>query len=114
MALFLLSFAGIPLTAGFIGKFVVFSAAIREGGWPLVLIAVIASAIAAFFYVRLIVLMYFTDAPEDVENAVSVDPTPLSKAVIVVTALLTVLLGVLPGWLLSITADAAVLVVPVM
>ncbi len=114
MALFLLSFAGIPLTAGFIGKFVVFSAAIREGGWPLVLIAVAASAIAAFFYVRLIVLMYFTDAPEDVASAVSVESTPLSKVVIVVTAILTVLLGVVPGWLLSVAADSAVLVVPVL
>lgn len=114
MSLFLLSFAGIPLTAGFIGKFVVFSAAIREGGWPLVLIAVVASAIAAFFYVRLIVLMYFTDAPEDVASAVSVESTPLSKAVIVITAIATVLLGVVPGWLLAATSDAASLVVPVL
>ena len=52
MALFLLSFAGIPLTAGFVGKFVVFRSAINEGAWPLVLVAVLASAAAAFFYVR--------------------------------------------------------------
>ena len=62
-ALFLLSFAGIPLTAGFIGKFAVFSAAVEGGAWPLALVGVLSSAAAAFFYVRIIVLMYFTPAP---------------------------------------------------
>ncbi|GEA84908.1 NADH-quinone oxidoreductase subunit NuoN [Cellulomonas gelida] len=74
-ALFLLSFAGIPLTAGFIGKFAVFSAAVEGGAWPLALVGVLSSAAAAFFYVRIIVLMYFTspahesapDAPGAVE-----------------------------------------------
>ena len=61
-ALFLLSFAGIPLTAGFVGKFAVFSAAVEGGAWPLALIGVLASAVAAFFYVRIIVLMFFTRA----------------------------------------------------
>jgi NADH-quinone oxidoreductase subunit N len=59
-AVFLLSFAGIPLTAGFAGKFGVFSAAVRGGDWPLALIGVLASSAAAFFYVRIIVLMFFT------------------------------------------------------
>ncbi|GIG22229.1 NADH-quinone oxidoreductase subunit N [Cellulomonas chitinilytica] len=60
-ALFLLSFAGIPLTAGFAGKFAVFSAAIEGGAWPLALIGVLSSSAAAFFYVRIIVLMFFTE-----------------------------------------------------
>ncbi len=64
--LFLLSFAGIPLTAGFVGKFTVFSAAVEGGAWPLALVGVLASAAAAFFYVRVIVLMFFT-APHDAE-----------------------------------------------
>ena len=59
-ALFLLSFAGIPLTAGFAGKFSVFSAAVEGGAWPLALIGVLASSVAVFFYVRIIVLMFFT------------------------------------------------------
>ena len=62
--LFLLSFAGIPLTAGFMGKFAVFSAAVAGGAWPLALIGVLASAAAAFFYVRIIVLMFFTAGHE--------------------------------------------------
>jgi NADH-quinone oxidoreductase subunit N len=67
--LFLLSFAGIPLTAGFMGKFAVFSAAVAGGAWPLALIGVLASAAAAFFYVRIIVLMFFTPAHEETVGA---------------------------------------------
>ncbi len=62
--LFLLSFAGIPLTAGFTGKFAVFTAAVEGGAWPLALVGVLASAAAAFFYVRIIVLMFFTGRQE--------------------------------------------------
>lgn len=69
--LFLLSFAGIPLTAGFIGKFAAFSAAVAGGAWPLAVVGVLASAAAAFFYVRVIVLMFFTpgSAPDDEAEA---------------------------------------------
>lgn len=62
-AFFLLSFAGIPLTGGFIGKYMSFSAAVGTGGWVLALIGVLASAISVFFYVRVIVLMYFVAPP---------------------------------------------------
>ncbi len=63
MSLFLLSFAGIPLTAGFIGKLSVFTAAMEAGlGW-LVVLAMVATAITAFFYLRIVVVMYFADPP---------------------------------------------------
>lgn len=113
MALFLLSFAGIPLTAGFIGKFVAFRAAIEAGAWPLVLIAVLASAASAFFYIRVIVLMFFTDAPDDVSARVAVQPTGLGKGVVVATAFLTFALGVLPAWALELTESAGELFGPV-
>lgn len=71
--LFLLSFAGIPLTAGFIGKFTVFSAAVAGGAWPVAVAGVLASAAAAFFYVRVIVLMFFT-APAGERTADAVEP----------------------------------------
>ena len=61
MTLFLLSLAGIPPTAGFIAKVGVFGAAIQAGDWPLVLIGVLASVVAAFFYLRVIVLMYMQE-----------------------------------------------------
>lgn len=98
MTLFLLSFAGIPLTAGFIGKLTVFSAAMNAGmGW-LVVVALLASAITAFFYLRIIVQMYFTDPKGPAEDApyvvISGSPTTI---VIAVCAALTLLLGIVPG-----------------
>ena len=64
-SLFLLAFAGIPLTSGFVSKFAVFKAAGEGGAIPLVIVGVIASAVAAYFYVRVIVLMFFTEPPDD-------------------------------------------------
>ena len=101
MALFLLSLAGIPPTAGFIAKVRVFAAAIAAGNWPLVLVGVLASVVAAFFYLRVIVLMYMrsrTDrAPEPVDlvgrspcGARGADPA----AGVVPSVLLNVLTGV--------------------
>ena len=60
-ALFLLAFAGIPLTSGFTGKFAVFTAGIAGGATPVVIVGVVASAVAAFFYIRVIVLMFFNE-----------------------------------------------------
>lgn len=82
--LFLLSFAGIPLTAGFVGKFAVFSAAVEGGAWPLALVGVLASAAAAFFYVRIIVLMFFT-APHDAPDP-EAEPVPAAGTVSAVAA----------------------------
>jgi NADH:ubiquinone oxidoreductase subunit 5 (subunit L)/multisubunit Na+/H+ antiporter MnhA subunit len=64
-ALFLLALAGIPLTSGFTGKFAVFSAAVSGGATPLVVVGAIASAMAAFFYVRVIVMMFFAEPVAD-------------------------------------------------
>ena len=109
LSLFLLSFAGIPLTAGFAGKFAVFTAAIDGGAVALVVVGVLASAASAFFYVRLIVLMYFTPEPdgENGEGVTVVRSQGFTTAVLVVTAAVTVLLGVLPGWLLDGLGEAA-------
>jgi NADH-quinone oxidoreductase subunit N len=109
MALFLLSFAGIPLTAGFVGKFVVFRSAIDQGAWPLVLVAVLASAAAAFFYIRLIVLMFFTDIPEDQAVAIEIEYSPFTRVVVVVAAVFTVVLGVVPGPALAAAQDSGVM-----
>jgi NADH-quinone oxidoreductase subunit N len=110
MALFLLSFAGIPLTAGFVGKFVAFRAAVEAGGWPLVAVAVAASAAAAFFYIRLIVLMFLTPVPEDLKDSVEVTETTGPSLVVGVAALGTVLLGILPSPVLDLAAQATILV----
>ncbi|WP_426563436.1 NADH-quinone oxidoreductase subunit NuoN [Angustibacter sp. McL0619] len=103
--LFLLAFAGIPLTSGFTGKFAVFSAAVANGGTWLAVVGVVSSAIAAFFYVRIIVLMYFSDP--DVEGTVVAVPSILTTVAISVGVLMTLLLGVLPGPLLDLASRSA-------
>ncbi len=98
-SLFLLAFAGIPLTSGFVSKFAVFKAAGEGGAIPLVVVGVVASAIAAYFYVRVIVLMFFTDRPGDAPTVVV--PSALTTAVVSVTAAVTFALGALPQPLLD-------------
>jgi NADH-quinone oxidoreductase subunit N len=84
LALFLMAQAGIPFTTGFLAKFYVISAAVDSGAYPLALIAMIAAVIAAFFYLRVIVLMYspalqVTPAPSGAGVDVY-DPEPLVGA----------------------------------
>jgi NADH-quinone oxidoreductase subunit N len=107
-SMFLLAFAGIPLTSGFISKFAVFEAAAKGGAAPLVIIGVIASGVAAYFYVRVIVLMFFTEPRTDHVHVVM--PSNWSKAAIAVCALVTIGLGVFPQPLLDLTTQAAQLV----
>jgi NADH-quinone oxidoreductase subunit N len=105
--LFLLAFAGIPLTSGFMGKYAVFSAAVAHGGWVLALIGVLASAVAAFFYVRVIVLMYFSEPTATGHTTVATPGLGMMFAIMLAAAV-TVLLGVAPSLLLSPAAGAAV------
>ena len=90
----LLALAGIPMTSGFVGKFVVFEAALADGMAPLVVVALVASAVAAFFYLRVIVLMHFSEPAED-GPTVSV-PGAFTTAAITLGVVVTLLLGVLP------------------
>ncbi|MFM1757660.1 MAG: hypothetical protein RL193_237 [Actinomycetota bacterium] len=98
-AAYLLGFAGIPLTAGFIGKFSIFSAAYEAGGTWLVIAGVLSSAVAAFFYIRVIVLMFFKDAAED--GTTVVIPTLLTRSVVVISGITTILFGVFPQPLIN-------------
>jgi NADH-quinone oxidoreductase subunit N len=104
-ALFLLTFAGIPLTSGFTGKFAVFQAAIAGGATPLVIVGVLASAIAAFFYVRVIVLMFFSDPVPD--GPVVTVPSVFTGTAVGLGALSAVVLGIVPGPLLTLASHAA-------
>jgi len=103
-AFFLLGMAGIPLTSGFTGKWVVFTAAVSGGAWPLVVVAVLLSAVAAFFYVRVIVLMYFSDPVG--EGPTVVMPSLLTTVVIAVGLAATAALGIVPGPVLDLAATA--------
>jgi len=92
MVIFLLSLGGIPPTAGFIGKYFLFAAAVKAGfGW-LAVIAVLMSAVSMFYYLRLVVAMYLREGIE-AEFAIT---TPL-KIVAGVCLAVTLLLGILPA-----------------
>jgi NADH-quinone oxidoreductase subunit N len=104
MTVLLLSMAGIPLTSGFIGKFIVFRAAWHSAG-PLVVIALICSAIAAFFYLRIVVLMYFAEPPE---NAPTI-AIPGWSTTIALTfgVVVTIALGIFPQPIIDLAGKAA-------
>ena len=102
--IFLLGMAGIPLTSGFTGKWAVFTSALSGGAWPLVIVAVLMSAVAAFFYIRVIVLMYFSDPVGDGPTVAM--PSVLTTIVIAVSFAATVMLGIVPGPVLDLAAAA--------
>ncbi|AZG46736.1 NADH-quinone oxidoreductase subunit NuoN [Gordonia insulae] len=104
-SMFLLAFAGIPLTSGFIAKFDVFAASAGAGGGVLVVIGVISSAIAAYFYIRIIVAMFFADVPVDAPHVVK--PSVLTTSSIAVCTVITIALGIFPQPLLELTEKAA-------
>jgi NADH-quinone oxidoreductase subunit N len=98
------SMAGIPPLAGFFGKLYVFLAAIQAELYTLAVIGVLTSVIAAYYYLRIVKVMYFDEPAEAFERPVGASMT----LVIGGTALFTLLLFVNPGPLLSGAAAAAV------
>ncbi|MGW2011431.1 NADH-quinone oxidoreductase subunit NuoN [Streptomyces sp. SID8375] len=107
-AVFLLAFAGIPLTSGFAGKFAVFKAAAQSGAGWLVVVGVLSSAIAAFFYIRVIVLMFFNEPKAD-GPTVAV-PSPLTTTAIAIGVAVTLVLGLAPQYFLDLAGQAGVFV----
>jgi NADH-quinone oxidoreductase subunit N len=90
LSLFLLSLAGVPITSGFVGKLLVFGAAIEAGYAWLVVVGVVASAVAAFFYLRIMVVMYMQ---EPAEEPVRAETGVLARAVVGLTAIATLAFG---------------------
>jgi NADH-quinone oxidoreductase subunit N len=103
-AFFLLALAGIPLTSGFTGKWAVFTSAWAGGGWPLVIVAVLMSAVAAFFYIRVIVLMFFSEPVGD-SPSVAV-PSIFTSVAISVGLAATLVLGIIPAPVLDLARQA--------
>ncbi|MFC6288034.1 NADH-quinone oxidoreductase subunit NuoN [Nocardioides sp. GCM10027113] len=103
-AFFLLAMAGIPLTSGFIGKWAVFQVALAAGAWPVVITAIAASIVAVFFYVRVIVLMYFSEPVGDGPSVTQ--PSVLTASAIALGAAVTLVLGIIPGPVLDLAASA--------
>lgn len=99
MSIFMASLIGLPLTAGFFGKFYIFKSAIDAGLYWLVALGLLTSAVAAFYYLRVIIAMYVKPVPEGAAELAI--PAPGLQAVLFVSAALTIGFGVFPGWLLD-------------
>lgn len=107
-AFLLLSFAGIPLTSGFIGKFAIFSAAYETGNIAVVVFGVLSSALAAFFYIRVILLMFVAQSQND---SISIAiPSVKSRIAIGATTAATVILGLFPSLLLNLTQSFSIFI----
>jgi NADH-quinone oxidoreductase subunit N len=100
MLLLMFSMAGVPPTVGFYAKFSVLNAAVQAGHIPLVIMAVLFSLIGAFYYLRIVKLMYF-DAPESHER---IYMQPDSSLLISINGLAVLMLGIFPGTLMSVCA----------
>jgi NADH-quinone oxidoreductase subunit N len=104
LTIFLLSLIGIPVTGGFFAKFYVFSAALQANLVGLVIIGVLNSAIGAYYYLRVIVMMYMKEPREEV----AVSPIPFGLgAALAISIAATIYLGVLPGQVLEYAAKSA-------
>ncbi|MGD0673499.1 MAG: NADH-quinone oxidoreductase subunit N, partial [Candidatus Binatus sp.] len=93
MAIFLLSLAGVPPLAGFVGKFYIFSEALHQGYVGLVIVAVLNSVISAYYYFYVLVAMYMQEGGVEVER---LSARPALVAAIGLAALATILIGVYP------------------
>jgi NADH-quinone oxidoreductase subunit N len=92
MAVFMLSLTGIPLTAGFTGKWFIFQSTIGAGLIPLAIVGVLTSVVSAYYYVRIIVNMYLVDGEGDAAEGA----TPQVNLVLYVTFAGTLILGLFP------------------
>ena len=103
----LLSQAAIPLTSGFTAKFYLFRAA-YHGAAPLVVIALVASAVSAFYYLRVVVMMYFANIPDD--GPTIAIPSAATTVALTLGTVVTIFLGVYPQPVIDLAAKAATLV----
>jgi NADH-quinone oxidoreductase subunit N len=94
MAVSMLSLAGIPLTAGFWGKFYIFSTAVERGQIWLLVVAVLMSAVGIYYYFRVIIAMYFRDGATE-----TIQVAPFYQYVLLGATIITIGLGIAPGLL---------------
>jgi NADH-quinone oxidoreductase subunit N len=113
MTFLLLGQAGIPLTSGFVAKFAVFAASVDAKEYGLTLVGVITTVIAAFFYLRVIVLMYMSGDTEpaaaDAEDTRPFALDPATGLALGLAVAATVVMGVLPGGFLNFAESAKLL-----
>jgi len=98
LTILLLSLVGVPLTGGFFGKFYIFKAALQSNLVWLTVLGLLNSAVAAYYYLRLVVLMYMREPGEVTRD---LEPLPLTlQAALVLPVIGTFALGIFPGSLI--------------
>ncbi len=104
LALFLVSLTGIPVTAGFVGKFYLFNAAVSAGWTGLAMVGLLMSVVSAYYYLRVVVAMYMHE-PGDLDTWATVSPS--AAVALAVSAAVTLALGIYPAPVLSLARLAA-------
>ncbi len=104
LSLFLISLTGVPGTAGFIGKFYVFSGMVQVDLWWLAVIGVVLSAVSAYYYLRVVIYMWFRE-PEE-ELALRAPISGSMAAALAIAAAATILIGIIPSRLWDAAASA--------
>ncbi len=108
LSIFLLSLIGVPLTGGFFGKFYIFKAALESHLVWLTVLGLLNSAVAAYYYLRLLVVMYMREPSEATSNAEPLSPG--LGAALILPALGTLVLGIFPSWVLDFAGKSSNLV----
>ena len=101
LTVLLVAQAGVPFTSGFIAKFGVIEASVDEHSYPLAVIAMLASVVAAFLYLRIMVSAWMNDPPEDGEMATKLSIPFTSGLAIALAVGFTLAVGIFPDWLLD-------------
>ncbi len=105
MLIFLLSLTGIPVTAGFVGKFFLFGAAIKQGFLWLVVVAALNTVVSLYYYMRIVLAMYFKEPDDEVEISAS----PSLRLALALTLAGTLIVGLYPGPLWNFSLNCATL-----
>ncbi len=108
LTIFMLSLIGVPLTGGFFGKFYIFKAALESHLVWLTVLGLLTTAVAAFYYLRVLVMMYMHEPGEATTQAEPLSPG--LKLALILPALGTLLLGIFPTWVLNFANRSASLV----
>ena len=103
MTIFMFSLVGIPPAAGFMAKFYIFSAAVKAGQIPLVIIGVVNSMISVYYYFRIVVFMYMKEPEREIELPGTI---PTVAIALLITALATLYIGLFPSDLLHLFQHA--------
>ena len=100
LTIFLLSLIGVPLTGGFFGKFYIFKAALQSHLVWLTVLGLLNSAVAAYYYLRILVVMYMREPCEATAEAGAAARSACARR-LVIPALGTLFLGIFPAWVLD-------------